>query len=186
MFLNRTTEGWTKRQRLEEAQPRNYPEGRQDISRTSQRGSHSSGTQTTHTTPSLETGGIWPIAQVSDTNVKKQLFQGLFLESYLPADVTSIRGMQGAWISEALRINMPETALDYAFQAISITRVGRFTGHQDLIARGKATYGQALRALFLALGSPKLAGKDETLAACSILAVYEVHCSWHPALSFLM
>lgn len=179
VFLNRTTEGWAKRERLEEAQPRNQRDGGTYIPSRSQV-SPSSGTQTSQKTPSEAADSIyWPVTQMSDVNVKKQMFHGLFLQSYLPTSVRFGEGMQGEWLSEALRLNSPGPTLEYAFQALSVTRVGRFTGHEDLIQRGKMLYGLALRSLYKALGSQKLAGKDETLAACCLLGIYEVFSPSH-------
>jgi hypothetical protein len=102
------------------------------------------------------------------------MFHGLFLQSYLPAGVKFGESMQGEWLFEALRLNNPGPTLEYSFQALSVTRVGRFTGYQDLIERGKMLYGLALRSLSKSLGSPKLASRDETLAACCLLGIYEV------------
>lgn len=164
--MNRTADGWQKRQRLEEAQPRDEQE----------RSPQESPTSTQTTTPPLEPRSIhWPVKHVSDTTVKRRMFQMLFLENYLPSAPKYSRGTPGAWVTEAVHLNNLGLALEIALQALCITRVGRYTGHQDLIYRGKIAYGQALRALYIALGTPKLAGSDETLAAASILALYEVN-----------
>ena len=108
------------------------------------------------------------------------MFQMLFLENYLPTSPQYSRGTAGSWITEAVSLNDLGSTLEIALQALSVTRVGRYTGHQDLIHRGRIAYGQALRALYTALGTPKLAGRDETLAAATILALYEV-CTCTPA-----
>ncbi|KAG9248033.1 hypothetical protein BJ878DRAFT_538710 [Calycina marina] len=47
--------------------------------------------------------------------------------------------------------------------------------HLDLIKRGTAAYVFALTALGISLQSPKLAGKDGTLATCLILLIYELY-----------
>lgn len=111
---------------------------------------------------------------VRTPDMRKKLFQGLFLESYLPMQ-NGLRGaLQGAWLIEALRLENPGQALEFSLHALCITRVGRVTLNEDLVKRGNAAYGMALRALRNALESSKLAGRDETLASCMILAIYEV------------
>lgn len=84
-------------------------------------------------------------------------------------------GLQAAWLFEALRINKPGPALENSLHALFITRVGRIAGQADFIKRGTIAYGHALRALRIALESPKLIVKDETLAACMILLIHEVY-----------
>jgi hypothetical protein len=102
------------------------------------------------------------------------MFQNIFLDSYLPKTSKEGSGLQGAWLHEAIQLNNPGMSLKFSLHALSLTRVGRMTGHPDLVKGGNTAYGVALRTLFTALESPKLAGKDETLAACLVLAFYEV------------
>jgi len=114
--------------------------------------------------------------------MRKQLFESLFLESYLPSSPRSGAGLHGTWLFEALRFSKPGPALEYSLHALCITRVGRIAGNEDLVKRGTAAYGFALRALRTALESSKLAGKDETLASCLILSIYEVWNYYQPIL----
>ena len=113
-------------------------------------------------------------AELSDANVREQMFQNIFLDSYLPKSSKEGPGLQGAWLYEAIQLNNPGMALKYSLHALSLTRVGQMTHQPDLVKAGNAAYSVALRSLFTALESPKLAGKDETLAACLVLAFYEV------------
>jgi len=110
---------------------------------------------------------------------KKHVIQSMFLQSYLPKSPKAGLGLAGAWLSEAMRLNDRSPALKYSLHALCLTRVGRLAKHQDLIKRGNAAYGFALRALRILLESPKHAGKDETLATCLILSIYEVSCTAH-------
>ena len=110
---------------------------------------------------------------------KKYAFQSMFLENYLPKSPKAGQGLAGAWLSEAIRLNDRSPALNYSLNALCLTRVGRLVGYQDLIKRGNAAYGFALRALRTSLESPTHASKDETLATCLILSIYEVR--WIPA-----
>lgn len=105
--------------------------------------------------------------------MKKKL-QGLFLETYLPANPNDGPGLYREWLCEAVTLNDPGKVLEYSFNALSITRAGRLGNDQALVVQGNAAYGLALRELRKALLSPLLATKDETLAACYILSIYEV------------
>ena len=98
----------------------------------------------------------------------------MFLEHYLPRSPKSGLGLAGAWLLETIKLNDRSPALVYSLNALCLTRVGRLVKNQDLIKRGNAAYGFALRALRTSLESPKHAGKDETLATCLILSIYEV------------
>lgn len=172
VFLNRTAQGWAKRNRLEEAQPRDpLHDGPYFLSDNGRGSSH---TESPSRSPEEPPVAYEPLSYLSDTNVKRQIFQNIFLDSYLPKNPHQGPGLQGAWLFEAIRLNNPGQALEHSLHALSLTRVGRITGQYDLIKRGNAAYGVALRSLFIALESPKLAGKDETLAACLILSFYEL------------
>jgi hypothetical protein len=103
------------------------------------------------------------------------MLQSVFLENYLPSSPRSGPiGLQAAWLFEALRLTKPGPALEYSLNALVVSRAGRIVGQDDLVKCGTAAYSLALRTLRLALESPKLAAKDETLAACFILSTYEV------------
>ena len=104
----------------------------------------------------------------------KKKFQGLFLETYLPANPNDGPGLYRDWLCEAVTLNHPGKVLEYSLHALSITRAGRIGNDQALVVQGNAAYGFALRELQKALLSPQLAGKDETLAACYLLSIYEV------------
>ncbi|KAH8601141.1 hypothetical protein B0O99DRAFT_249659 [Bisporella sp. PMI_857] len=174
VFLNRTVKGWEKRERLEEVQPRkkssSSPQSVGNIKNepspsTSQRGSQS---------PPIQPSAVSQ-PPIENPDLRKYIFQNLFLESYLPKSPKAGSGLAGAWLFEAIRLNRRNTSLEYSLHALCLTRVGRILGHQDLIKRGTAAYGFALRALHRALENSKLAAKDETLATCLILSIYELY-----------
>ena len=104
----------------------------------------------------------------------KKKFQGLFLETYLPANPNDGPGLYREWICEVVSLNHPGKVLEYSLHALCITRTGRIYNDQALVVQGNGAYGFALRELQKALLSPRLAVKDETLAACYLLSIYEV------------
>lgn len=172
VFLNRTVQGWEKRKRLEEARPRDSWKDVPFFSSINEDRSPSKSYR--FKTPEQLSFVQQSVLQVTNINIDRQMFQSLFLENYLPSMPKQGLGLAGTWLCEAIQLGDPGIALDCSLHALCMTRAGRITGHQDLIKRGNAAYGSALRALFLALGSKELAGKDETLAACLILSIYEV------------
>jgi hypothetical protein len=111
---------------------------------------------------------------LSSANVMKKKFQSLFLETYLPAKPNDGPGLYREWLCEAVTLNHPGKVLEYSLHALCITRAGRNGNDQALVVQGNAAYGFALRELQKALLSPRLATKDETLAACYLLSIYEV------------
>jgi hypothetical protein len=108
--------------------------------------------------------------------MKKKL-QGLFLEKYLPANPNDGPGLYREWLCEVVNLNHPGKVLEYSLNALCITRAGRIGNEQALVVQGNAAYGFALKELQKALLSPRLATKDETLAACYLLSIYEVRHS---------
>jgi hypothetical protein len=177
VFLNRTAQGLEKRERLEEAQPR------QDTSPDSPQSGRSRSHTTTpiyeDTRPDWENGApAYPVQPVvphlNTANVMKKKLQGLFLESYLASNPNDGPGLYREWLCEAANLNHPGKVLEYSLHALSITRAGRISNNEALVVQGSAAYGFALRELRKALLSPRLAAKDETLAACYILSIYEV------------
>jgi hypothetical protein len=119
---------------------------------------------------------------VNPSSAIKAQFQNIFIESYLPSNPKVGPGLTQVWLWEAIRVNNPGKALEYSLRALCVSRVGRINRDQDLILKGNATYGLALKALHRSLESQELAGKDDTLAACLILSIYEVKM---PALGVL-
>ena len=172
MFLNRTAQGLEKRERLEEVQPR------QHISQDSIT-PQSYTPITEDTKPDWEANGkahpVHPVVPHLNTqNVMKKKLQGLFLETYLPANPKDGTALYREWLCEVITLNDPGKVLEYSLHALCISRAGRVGNHQALVVQGNAAYGFALRELHKALLSPKLATKDETLAACYLLSMYEV------------
>lgn len=175
MFLNRTVKGWEKRARLEEAQPRQNALPSLDEVKIVRKTKAEEKSSPKFLRADHESRPISLLTLKSNNpDFRKQMFQSLFLQHYLPKSPKAGSGLAGAWLLEAIRLDTHSPSLNYSLHALSLTRVGRITGHQDLIERGTSAYGIALRALRTALESPKYAGRDETLATCLILSIYEV------------
>jgi hypothetical protein len=175
VFLNRTVQGLEKRKRLEEAQPR------QDHSSSSASPPSDTNSQTaTPITENTKRGGeignsAYPVVRrLSTAKVVKTKLQGVFLEAYLPANPSDGPGVYRDWLCEVVSLNNPGKVLEYSLHALCITQAGRVGGNKALAVQGNMTYGFALKELQKALLSPRQAGKDETLAACYILSIYEV------------
>jgi hypothetical protein len=119
--------------------------------------------------------------QINSAGVIKKKFQSIFLEGYLPLNPNEGPGLYRDWLCEIVYLNQPGKVLEYSLNALCISRAGRVGNDQTLVVQGGVAYGRALRELQKALLSPTLAMQDETLAACYVLAIYEV--SLYPGIS---
>jgi hypothetical protein len=164
VFLNRTAQGLKKRAPLEEAQPRD-------------------GFIQTIKRPVVFDASPQISCQIDTGAVIVKQFEGMFLESYLPSDPSMGKQSSGAWLLQAACLNEPGDALKYALRALFISRAGRTNNDEVLTVRGTEAYGEALQTLRIALCSKRLASSDGTLAACNVLATYEVSSIRHIAVS---
>ena len=172
VFVNRTARGLEKRKPLEEARSRDdEPEslGEQALIETAGFVSGSGSTQ-----PSPQGSGHLMPPQIDETTVRINRIKCLFYEDYFPSHSSIVSGPQGLWLMEAVRISQPGEALESSLRAVSISKVSRMKNDQNLAIQGRAMYGIALRQLQRAICIDELTGKDETLAACLVLALYEV------------
>lgn len=176
MFLNRTAHGLEKRKRLEEAQPRQYTSPGSVSPQSGNTSDQTTGPAIEKAEHDWETDDtVYPlVVHLTAVNVMKKKFQGLFLEDYLPVRPKDGPSLYREWLCEAVSLNRPGKVLEYSLHALCITRSGRIHGDQNLVLQGNAAYGYALKELQRALSSPRLATKDETLAACYLLSIYEV------------
>jgi hypothetical protein len=68
----------------------------------------------------------------------------------------------------------PTKALETAGYALSLATLGDAIGNRDMLSESLRLYTQGLGRVQKALYDPELMYKDETLAACMLLAMYEV------------
>ncbi|KAJ9649909.1 hypothetical protein H2198_010766 [Neophaeococcomyces mojaviensis] len=107
--------------------------------------------------------------------------RALFWDLYLPHGIAEARdGMLQKcnhppnWTSILLELPHDEPALELAFSALSISRVGRSNHDIRLVKESTKVYGRALKDLQRALTDKSRTQTEEVLAACSLLGLYEV------------
>lgn len=110
--------------------------------------------------------------QIDPTYILSQHVRGQFLAMYMPADASD-HGL-AAWLPLAMEASRPGMALDFAWDAVCWNRVGWQTGDDALTRKSRNMYGEALRRMQQALWDENVVKRDETLAACRVLAMYEV------------
>jgi hypothetical protein len=79
-----------------------------------------------------------------------------------------------AWMTILPSIPSPTKALETAAYAVSLARLGNTLHAPELQRESLKLYTQGLRRVQLALWDRRLMYSDETLAACMLLAIYEV------------
>lgn len=107
--------------------------------------------------------------------------RALFWDLYLPRGIAEVHdGMlhrcnhPANWTSVLLELSQTEPALDLAFSALSISRVGRSNNDLRLVKESTKIYGRALKDLQKALYDESRMHTAEVLAACSLLGLYEI------------
>lgn len=141
--------------------------------------STNTGTDTsTSTSRSLSPATSTPQFQITSPAAFRQQFFSQFLATFVPdvhQAVSSLKDdpAETTWL--VLLPEMPELtkALDTALLALSTARVGRNNKDDRLVRESRKLYGEGLVHLQRALWNPKLMYRDETLAACMALGVYE-------------
>lgn len=107
--------------------------------------------------------------------------RALFWDLYLPHGLAEVHDAMlmrcnhpPNWTSVLLEMPKDEPALDLAFSALSISRVGRSNQDVRLVKESTKIYGRALKYLQKALNDSSRSQSEEVLAACSLLGLYEV------------
>ncbi|MCJ1420561.1 hypothetical protein MMC32_006918 [Xylographa parallela] len=101
-------------------------------------------------------------------------FAGLFLEKYLPSSADFANSASPMWLQQAADIRDPGETLKLSLRALSMTRLGRINGDDNMATQGKINYVFALRELQKALWDEQSMWKDETLAAGRVLVYHEI------------
>jgi hypothetical protein len=101
-----------------------------------------------------------------------------FIYSYLPDCASmsqrSVRKEEASWLILVTELPELTTALDTSVLAMCTAKIGRLNNDPVLVKASLKLYVQGLWELQMALWDPKLMYKDETLAACMALWMYEV------------
>lgn len=116
---------------------------------------------------------IQNLVKMNDQHVFQTLFGGEFLRIYLPSANNCPQGPL-TWLQLVLNIPTDGLVLEHSMAAVSLSVVGRATNNNTLAVEGYRKYGQALGELQRALRNEGLMYRDETLAACNALVLYEV------------
>ncbi|TVY14996.1 hypothetical protein LARI1_G006930 [Lachnellula arida] len=170
VFLNRTLDGLQKRQPMEEAQPR--------------QGSHTQGILNNRNRSDF-IDGIRSLSQerpsaqrippqIDLTILRLKKYETLFLDGYLPSHSGIGGNFLGLWLLESIVVDNPGPALEYAKQALFLARVGKLANDKFIITQGNMRYVYALKELQRALLNDHQVTRDETLAACQVLILFEV------------
>lgn len=107
--------------------------------------------------------------------------RALFWDLYLPHGIAEVHDDMlkkcnhlPNWTAVLLELSQSEPALDLAFSALSISRVGRSNNDLRLVKESTKIYGRALKDLQKALYDDSRMHSAEVLAACSLLGLYEI------------
>lgn len=107
--------------------------------------------------------------------------RALFWDLYLPHGIAEVHDAMlmkcnhpPDWTSILLEMPQDEPALDLAFSALSVSRVGRSNQDLRLVKESTKVYGRALKDLQRALADSSRMQSEEVLAACSLLSLYEI------------
>ena len=164
-----------KRDRLEEAKAPEEADGTreevqcyQPISRSSKHILHREFTRRQNATMS-----IMPLPP-SNANVFEAQLISAFWEYYIPSSSSTQAGSPCDWLQQSICLPNPPTALRLALKAVAMTRLGWFHKDDAFVRGGRVIYGNALRELQKALYDERLMWRDETMATCNVLALYEV------------
>ncbi|KIW18039.1 hypothetical protein PV08_02326 [Exophiala spinifera] len=117
---------------------------------------------------------------LNQTAVQAQC-RSLFWDLYMPQgdcacrDAFLIRcGHPMNWAELIQDVPRQDNALEEAFSALTISRVGQANKDVRLVRESSRIYGRALKELQEALFDPKRMYSDHTLMACMLLGLYEV------------
>jgi Fungal specific transcription factor domain len=116
--------------------------------------------------------------QISLSSAFRDQFFNQFISSWIPdADLAVQKrkpkdGM--VWLMLLPELSTRTRALEVSTLALCTARVGRLHDDPVLVNESMELYGQGLRELQKALWDPNMMYKDETLAACIALSMYEV------------
>ena len=121
------------------------------------------------------------LASIQRTAFEQQC-KGLFWDIYMPKGEFEVTdpwmmkcGNPVDWTLMIRQTQEEESALNLAFLALSVSRVGRENKDSRLVQEALKIYGKALRELQAALWDSKRMHTDEILLACMMLGLFEVY-----------
>jgi hypothetical protein len=110
--------------------------------------------------------------KLHNASVRQQLVVS-FASQYQTSTLSHTQGIR-SWIADIPFIKTPSKALEISAYAVALARLGSHMDDQLLIQESLSLYTHGLKLLQKALWDPELMYNDETLAACMLLALYEV------------
>ncbi|GAE00157.1 hypothetical protein CPC735_047590 [Paecilomyces variotii No. 5] len=110
-------------------------------------------------------------ANLSPIAYRKQIFNA-YLCSHIPP--SQLQSLGTLWTALVPELVSPTEALETSSLALATSKLGRLNDDPVLTRESLRLYTLALRQLQKALWDPALMYKDETLAACMALAMYEI------------
>ena len=114
-----------------------------------------------------------PVPPINAKIFEAQLISA-FWEYYVPSKSSAQAGSPCAWLQQSIYLPNPPPALRFSLIAVAMTRLGWLHEDDATVRAGRIVYGCALIELQKALYDKRLMCQDETLAACNVLALYEV------------
>jgi hypothetical protein len=105
----------------------------------------------------------------------RQQILASYVAQYQSSSPSSTETDSRAWIAALPLIPSPTKALETATYAVSLARLGATLHAPDIQRESLKLYTQSLRRTQMALWDRRLMYSDETLAACMLLAIYEVY-----------
>jgi Fungal specific transcription factor domain len=119
-----------------------------------------------------------PAHDVSVRHAFRQQLLSEFIYSYMPdstlVPLRPFRKDKGSWLVLVAALPELTTALESSVLAMSTAKIGRLKDDPVLVKASLKSYVQGLWELQKALWDPNLMYRDETLAACMALWMYEV------------
>ncbi|KAF4633072.1 hypothetical protein G7Y89_g5055 [Cudoniella acicularis] len=122
---------------------------------------------------------IWHVSPSNRAIYRQQILEE-FLFVYMPPPQPSFIPLgknshhSGSWLSMIPSLPNITTALEASILAVCTAKLGRINNDSHLVRESLKFYIQGLWELQKALWNPRLMYRDETLAACMALMIYEV------------
>ena len=104
---------------------------------------------------------------------KRQL-ESLYLESFLPSDVSPKYGFKGSWVKDVLETYNRTRGLETALQALYLCRLGQLKSDESLRRLGLRSYGVTIKQLAHSVQDKDLLLTDETFVISKVLSIYEL------------
>ena len=143
MFINRTTEGFKKRHRLEEVNP--VPISKDTRSETTLTGPEVASSHEVSFNHRARDNQM--LTRPSNSTVFDQQIISSFWEKFIPLDANVQDGSPSNWLQRVIGLPEPGKAIYYSLKALAMTRLGWINGDESLALQGRVCYSSALQVL---------------------------------------